>query len=196
MDEAIKKFRVAVSGGHLHLTQELVDVLFGKGHEIKPEVPTKGQFLSTSRVKVTGPKDSFDNVAIMGPCRNFNQFEISISDAFRLGVSPVVRMSGDIADTPGIKIAGPSGDVELTEGVIVAKRHIHLNPLLAEEYDLKDGDSVMLRIDSVGRSLIFDDTIVKTGKNPQGGTVAHIDTDEGNAAGISKVSEGYIIRKV
>ena len=196
MSEEIKKFRVAVSGRHLHLTQELVDILFGKGHEIQPEVPTKGQFLSTSRVKVIGPKDSFNNVAIMGPCRDFNQLEISISDAFRLGVSPIVRMSGETADTPGIKIAGPNGEVELAEGVIVAKRHIHLNPLLAEEYGLKDGDSVMLRIDSAGRSLTFDDTIVKMGKNPQSGSVAHIDTDEGNAAGISRFSEGYIIRKI
>ena len=195
MFEEIKKFKVAVSGRHLHLTQELVDILFGKSHEIRPEVPTEGQFLSTSRVKVIGPKDSFDNVAIMGPCRNFNQFEISITDAFKIGVSPIVRMSGNIANTPGIKIAGPAGEVELAEGVIVAKRHIHLNPILAEEYGLKNEDSVMLRIDSPARSLIFDDTIIKMEDNPQSDSVAHIDTDEGNAAGISRFSEGYIIRK-
>lgn len=195
VDES-KKFRVSVSARHLHLTQETVDILFGKGHEIKPEVPTKGQFLSTTRAAVVGPKKTFERVAIMGPCRTFNQFELSISDARALGIPGVIRMSGDIEGTPGIKIIGTEGEVILENGAIVAKRHIHLNPLLAAEYGVKDGDSVLLRVESESRSLIFDDTTARVGNNPNSGSVAHIDTDEGNAAGIGREAKGYIVREI
>ena len=190
-----RKFRVAVSGRHLHLTQEAIEILFGEGYTLEPVKPTKGQFLSTTRAAVVGPKHTFERVAIMGPCRDFNQLEISMTDAYTLGVPAVVRMSGDIEDTPGIRIVGTVGAIELEKGVIVAKRHIHLNPLLAQEYGVTDGDRVLLRVDSPERSLIFDDTVVKLAKNPASGSVAHIDTDEGNAAGITKESQGYILEK-
>jgi len=193
VDES-KKFRVSVSARHLHLMQETVDILFGKGHEIKPEVPTKGQFLSTTRAAVVGPRKTFEDVAIMGPCRDFNQFELSITDARALGIPAVVRMSGDIEGTPGIRIVGPEGEVTLEKGAIVAKRHIHLNPVLAGELGVKDGDSVLLRVESLERSLIFDDTTARVGNNPNIRSVAHIDTDEGNAAGIRKESMGYIVK--
>lgn len=192
VDES-KKFRVSVSARHLHLTQETVDILFGMGHEIRAEVPTKGQFLSTTRAAVVGPKQTFENVAIMGPCRNFNQFELSTTDARTLGIPAIVRMSGDIEGTPGLKIVGTRGEVTLEKGVIVAKRHIHLNPVLAGELGVKDGDKVLLRVESQERSLIFDDTIARVAKNPDVRSVAHIDTDEGNAAGIKRESFGYII---
>ncbi|MCI8474029.1 MAG: hypothetical protein HFF07_01675 [Oscillospiraceae bacterium] len=195
INEDSRKFRVAVSGRHLHLTREALDILFGKGHTLEPIKPTKGQFLSTTRAAVVGPKHTFERVAIMGPCRNFNQLEISLTDAYTLGIPAVIRMSGDIEDTPGTRIIGTVGSIELNKGVIVAKRHIHLNPILAQTYGVADGDSVMLRVDSPDRSLIFDDTIVKLAKNPDSGSVAHIDTDEGNAAGIQKVSQGYILGK-
>lgn len=188
-------FRVAVSGRHLHLTQEAIEILFGKGYELEPVKPTKGQYLSTTRATVVGPKHTFERVAIMGPCRSFNQLEISLTDAYTLGVPGVVRMSGDIEDTPGIKIVGTVGSIELDKGVIVAKRHIHLNPILAQEYGIADGDSVLLRVETPDRSLIFDDTVVKLAKHAESGSVAHIDTDEGNAAGINKVAEGYILAK-
>ncbi len=187
-----QQFRVAVSGRHLHLTQETLGVLFGEGYVLEPIKPTKGQFLSTARVAVVGPKHTFQHVAIMGPCRDFNQLEISITDAYTLGVPAVIRMSGDIEGTPGIRIEGPKGAIELDKGVIVAKRHIHLNPLLAEEYGIRDGECVLLRVDTPDRALTFDNTVVKLAKNPASSSVAHIDTDEGNAAGIHKEASGYI----
>jgi propanediol utilization protein len=195
IDES-KKFRVAISARHLHLTQETVDILFGQGHAIEPEVPTNGQFCSTTRATVVGPKKTFERVAVMGPCREFNQFEISMTDARDLGISAAVRMSGDIKGTPGIKIIGTVGEVTLEKGVIIAKRHIHMNPVLAEEFGVKDGECVLLRVESEDRSLIFDDTIAHVGKNPNSGSVAHIDTDEGNAAGVKKGTLGYIVKSI
>ncbi len=194
IDES-KIFNVAVSARHLHLTQETVDILFGPGHKIEPEKPTKGQFLSTTRATVVGPKHTYENVAIMGPCRDFNQFELSATDARTIGIPAEVRMSGDIEGTPGVKIVGTKGSVELSCGVIIAKRHIHLNPVLAESYGICDGDAVLMRIDSEDRSLIFDDTIARLSANPESKTVSHIDTDEGNAAGISKLAKAYIVGK-
>lgn len=187
------KFRIVVSARHLHLTQEAVDILFGKGHVIEPAVPKKGQFLSTTRAVVAGPRATFERVAVMGPCRSFNQFELSLTDARLLGLQAPVRMSGDIEGTPGIRIIGTAGEITLDKGVIVAKRHIHLNPLLAAEYGVSDGDTVLMRVESEARTLIFDDTIARVGKNPDSGTVSHIDTDEGNAAGIVREAKGYIV---
>jgi len=190
------KFRITVSARHLHLTQETVDILFGKGHKIEPDGPAKGQFLSTTRATVVGPKCTFERVAVMGPNRDFNQFEISMTDARAIGLPAVLRMSGDIEDTPGIKIIGTAGEVILTNGVIIAKRHVHLSPSLADAYGVEDGDNVLLRIDSDGRSLIFDDTIAERNGPPDYmGGIAHIDTDEGNAAGVGKNTYGYIVGK-
>jgi Propanediol utilization protein len=187
-----KKIPVLVSARHLHLTQDVVDILFGKGHQLEPKVPTKGQFLSTTRVKVVGPKTTMENVAIMGPCRNFNQFEISMTDTRTLGIPAPIRMSGDIEGTPGVKLIGTVGEIELDKGVIVAKRHIHLSKESAEELGVTDGECVMLRVESDDRALIFDDTIARVG-GPE--TVMHIDTDEGNAACVVKGTVGTIIKK-
>lgn len=194
MSDVEKVFDVAVSARHLHLTQETVDILFGEGHKIEPAQPTKGQYLSTTRATVVGPKHTFTNVAIMGPCRNFNQFELSLTDARTIGMDVPIRMSGDIEGTPGIKIVGTVGEVVLDKGVIVAKRHIHMNPLLAEELGVKDGDAVMMKVESEQRTLIFDDTIVRLSGSPQAKTVSHIDTDEGNAAGVVKRGKGYVVK--
>lgn len=191
-----ERFRVRVSARHLHLTQNTVNILFGNGHVIEPEKgPAKGQYLSTTRATVVGPRGMFERVAVMGPCRDFNQFEISMTEARILGIPAVLRMSGSIDDTPGIKIIGTVGEVTLNNGVIVAKRHIHMSPRLARMYDIIDGDKVLLRIDSDERSLIFDDTIARVENNGPGFAVAHIDTDEGNAAGAGKDTYGYIVGK-
>ncbi len=186
------KIPVLVSARHLHLSQDVVDILFGKGHKLEPAGPSNGQFLSTSRVKVVGPKCSMENVAIMGPCRGFNQFEISMTDTRTLGIPAPIRMSGDIEGTPGVKLVGPAGEVELDKGVIVAKRHIHLSKAAAEELGVADGECVMLRVESEGRALIFDDIIARVG-GPE--SVVHIDTDEGNAACVVKGTMGQIIKK-
>ncbi|HHT16690.1 MAG TPA: propanediol utilization protein [Papillibacter sp.] len=195
-ENAKERFEIHVSARHLHLTQETVDILFGKGHVIEPVEPTDSkQFLSTTRATVVGPKGRFENVAVMGPCRRINQFEISATDARTLGVPAVIRMSEDIEGTPGIKIIGTVGEVTIDKGVIVAKRHIHMSPSMAEKYDFRDGDNVLLAIESDARTLIFGDTIVRVGAPPEEGAMAHIDTDEGNAAGIGRVAYGYIAGK-
>jgi len=193
---AKEKFPVHVSARHLHLTRETVDILFGKDHVIEPVEPTESrQFLSTTRATVVGPKGRFENVAVMGPCRKFNQFEISLTDARTLGVPGVIRMSEDIEGTPGIKIIGTVGEVTLDKGVIVAKRHIHMSPAMAQRHGIHDGETVLLAIESEERTLIFDDTVVRVEGPPDEGAMSHIDTDEGNAAGIVKAAYGYIAAK-
>lgn len=198
MDQANEndRFRVSVSARHLHLTQDTVDILFGRGHVIEPEKgPARGQFLSTTRATVVGPRGMFERVAIMGPCREFNQFEISMTEARFLGIPAVLRMSGNIEETPGFKIIGTVGEVTIDKGAIVAKRHIHMSPSMASTYGVKDGDSVLLCIESDERSLIFGDTIVCTNGPSDGRGIVHIDTDEGNAAGAGKDTYGYIVGK-
>lgn len=190
------KFPVKVSARHVHLTQETVNKLFGEGHEIVPDGPAHGQFLSTSRVTIVGPKHTFERVAVMGPCRNFDQFEISATDARSLGVPAVLRESGHIEGTPGIKIVGPAGEVELDKGVIVAERHIHMGKNTAAQNGLKDGDKVLMCVVSDGRTTIFGDTAIHTNGPDNGGALSHIDTDEGNACGAGKDTYGFVLGKM
>lgn len=190
------KFPVKVSARHVHLTQETVNKLFGEGHEIVPDGPAHGQFLSTSRVTVVGPKHTFERVAVMGPCRNFDQFEISATDARMLGIPAVLRESGKIEGTPGIKIVGPVGEVVLDKGVIVAERHIHMGKNTAAQNGLKDGDKVLMCVVSEGRTTVFGDTAIHTNGPDNGGALSHIDTDEGNACGAGKDSFGFVLGKM
>ena len=190
------KFPVKVSARHVHLTQETVNKLFGEGHEIVPDGPAHGQFLSTSRVTVVGPKHTFERVAVMGPCRNFDQFEISATDARMLGVPAVLRESGKIEGTPGIKLVGPAGEVVLDKGVIVAERHIHMGKNTAAQNGLKDGDKVLMCVVSDGRTTVFGDTAIHTNGPDNGGALSHIDTDEGNACGAGKDSYGFVLGKM
>ena len=190
------KFPVKVSARHIHLRQDTVDLLFGKGHEIVPDGPAHGQFLSTSRVTVIGPKNRFERVAVMGPCRNFDQLEISATDARTLGLPAVLRASGDIDGTPGITVVGPAGEVVLDKGVIVAERHIHMGKNTAAANGLKEGDKVLMCVESEGRTTIFGDTAIHTNGPDNGGALSHIDTDEGNACGCGKAATGYIIGKM
>ncbi|MBQ9534576.1 MAG: phosphate propanoyltransferase [Clostridia bacterium] len=186
---------VQVSARHLHLSQDVVDILFGKGHMLEPASggPAKGQFLSSDRVSIEAPKKSMDRIAIMGPCRNFNQFEISATDARMLGIDAPIRMSGDIEGTPGIKIIGPVGSVELDKGVIVAKRHVHLGKPAAERMGINDGDVLQVKVETEERTLIFDDVIARVGGSGDTDGMMHIDTDEGNACGMGKEARGEIL---
>ena len=196
MNFPLGEFPVRVSARHVHLRQETVDVLFGKGHEIVPDGPAHGQFLSTSRVTVIGPKNRFERVAVMGPCRDFDQLEISATDARTLGVPAVLRASGDIEGTPGIRIVGPAAEVVLDKGVIIAERHIHMGPKTAAANGLKEGDMVLMCVESEGRTLIFGDTAIHTNGPDDGRALSHIDTDEGNAAGCGKGGVGRIVGKM
>ena len=186
---------VETSARHVHLTREHIEVLFGKGYEltVKKMLSQPGQFASNERVEVVGPKKSIPGVSILGPARSADQVEVSFTDARTLGLSAPVRESGDIAGSAPCKLVGPCGELELSEGVIVAKRHIHLTPEDAAEYGVEDKQIVSVAIDSgLGRKTVFDDVVVRVSKSYA--AAMHIDTDESNAAMAFGECYGTIIK--
>ena len=176
------KFLVETSARHVHVTQETLEVLFGAGYQltVKKELSQPGQFASNERVTVVGPKKELANVSILGPCRSANQVELSATDARSIGIAAPVRESGDIAGSGACKLVGPCGEVELSEGVIIAKRHIHTTPEDAAEMGVTNGEIVSIQLDTAERALTFGDVVVRV--SPNYATVVHIDTDESNAA--------------
>ena len=176
-----KTVMVETSARHVHVTEETLEILFGKGYQLtkKKDLSQPGQFACEERVQVIGPKNSFPAVSILGPTRPADQVELSASDARSIGVAAPVRESGDIAGSGACKLVGPKGEVELKEGVIVAKRHIHMTPEDAENYGVKDKQVVSVKIDSPERSLVFGDVVVRV--SPKFKLAMHIDTDESNA---------------
>lgn len=176
-----KTVLIETSARHVHVTKETLETLFGEGYQLtkKKDLSQPGQFACEERVQVVGPKGSFPAVSILGPERPADQVEISASDARTLGVTAPVRESGDIAGSAPCKLVGPKGEVELSEGVIVAKRHIHMTPEDAARYGLTDKQVVSVKIQSAERSLIFGDTVVRV--SPNYALAMHIDTDESNA---------------
>jgi putative phosphotransacetylase len=176
-----RKVLVETSARHVHLSREHLDILFGKGYELTPkkELSQPGQYACEERVAVVGPKGTFPSVAILGPVRPASQVEVSASDARTLGLTPPVKESGDIKGSAGCKLVGPKGEVEISEGVIIAKRHIHLDPATAEKFSVQDKQVVSVKVESDERSLIFGDVVVRV--NPNFAPAMHIDTDESNA---------------
>lgn len=176
------KVIVETSARHVHLAKEHVDILFGEGHALtfKKDLSQPGQFACEERVSIVGPKNTIKNVIVLGPERKASQVEVSLTDARTLGVTAPVRESGDVAGSGACKLVGPCGEVELAEGVIVAKRHIHATPADAEKYGLSDKQIVDVKVESDGRTLTFGDVIVRV--NPAYALAMHIDTDESNAA--------------
>lgn len=186
------KILVEISARHAHLSDEHLEVLFGKGHQLTnlKELSQPGQYATEERVTIKGPKGEMGRVIILGPTRPETQVEISATDARSLGVDAKIRMSGDIEGTNGMTLVGPEGSIELDKGVIVAKRHIHLSEEEAKEYGLNDKDVVTVDIETEERSLTFGDVVVRV--NPNFRAAMHIDTDEGNAAGIAGSTMGII----
>lgn len=178
-----KTVLLETSARHVHVSRRVLDILFGEGFElsVKKELSQPGQFATNERVQVIGPKGSFPSVSILGPVRPETQVELSASDARSIGVVAPVRESGDLEGSAPCKLVGPAGEVELQDGVIVAKRHIHATPEDAEKYNVEDKQIVKVRVTSDERSLIFDDVIVRV--SPKYALAMHIDTDESNAAG-------------
>ncbi len=177
------KVLVETSARHVHLTEDQIEILFGKGATLthKKDLSQPGQFACEERVTLVGPKKPIANVIILGPARKAGQVEISYTDARTLGIDAPVRESGDVAGTPGCKIIGPAGELDLAEGVIIAKRHVHLDPATAEQFGLSDKQIVSLKIDnSLGRSTVFGDLVVRVNENFA--PAVHLDTDEANAA--------------
>ena len=188
-----KTVMVETSARHVHVTEETLEILFGKGYQLtkKKDLSQPGQFACEERVQVIGRKNSFPAVSILGPTRPADQVELSASDARSIGVAAPVRESGDIAGSGACKLVGPKGEVELKEGVIVAKRHIHMTPEDAENYGVKDKQVVSVKIDSPERSLVFGDVVVRV--SPKFKLAMHIDTDESNAVMAGRDATGVIV---
>ena len=180
---------VETSARHIHLSQEHVDILFGAGHQLthKKDLSQPGQFACEERVTVVGPKRELKNVSILGPVRKESQVELSATDARSIGLNAPVRESGVLEGSAPCKLVGPAGEVELAQGVIVAKRHIHITPEDAQAFGVSDKEIVKVKVDSDGRSLIFDDVVVRVSASYA--TAMHIDTDEANACGGATVGE-------
>ena len=174
---------VEISARHVHVSQEDLEALFGKGYEltVKKMLSQPGQYACEERVRVVGTKGEFPAVSILGPVRPATQVELSLTDARSIGVAAPVRESGDIAGSGACKLVGPAGEVELTEGVVAAKRHIHATTKDAEEMGLENGEIVSVEIPTANdRSLTFGDVVVRVSDSYA--LAMHIDTDESNAA--------------
>lgn len=187
-----KKIIVEMSARHVHVTERDLETLFGKGASLTPkrELSQPGQYLCEERVDLIGPKKTIANVSILGPTRPETQVEVSLTDARTLGVAAPIRMSGDVKGSGAVTIKGPAGEVTLTEGVIAAKRHIHMTPEDAEKMNLKDGQTVSVRIGGE-RGLVFDETVLRVSK--KFATAMHIDTDEANAVALPRDAIGEIL---
>ena len=179
------------SGRHVHVTREQALALFGHNLTEKRPLSQPGQYLCNERVAVVGPKGEFQNVAVLGPARKEAQVEISLTDGRTLGITPPVRLSGDVKNTPGVRLVGPNGQVELNQGVIVAKRHIHMSPQDARNFGVTDGQEVSLKT-YTGRQLIFENVPVRV--RPDFATYAHLDYDEANACGMRDGDLGRILQ--
>lgn len=185
---------VEVSARHVHVTEDALKILFGEDAklEVKKELSQPGQFVSDKKVNLIGKKKNIMNVSILGPCRNLNQVEVSKTDARTLGYDAPIRQSGDVEGSESITLEGPQGSVTLIEGLIVAKRHLHLDVDTAEKLNVNDNDIVKIKLTEKERSLIFDDVVVRVGKNYR--PAVHLDTDEGNAANIIGNVSGLILK--
>ena len=183
------KFLVEMSARHVHVTEADLETLFGKGAKLTPkkDLSQPGQFACEERVDVVGPKGTLPHVSILGPTRSATQIEVSATEARKLGVAAPVRESGDVAGSSPCKLVGPAGEVELSEGVIVAKRHVHMTPEDAAAYGVSDKEIVQVKVDTPERSLIFGDVVIRV--SDKFATAMHIDTDEANAAGNPREGE-------
>lgn len=189
----MKEILVETSARHVHVTQETLEVLFGKGYQltVKKMLSQPGQFASNEKVKIVGTKGEL-NASILGPVRKEDQVELSLTDARSIGVVAPIRESGDVKESGACKLVGPCGEVELKEGVIAAKRHIHMTEEDAALYNVKDKDIVSVEVKSQERSLVFGDVVVRVSNNYA--LAMHIDTDESNAAGLSGQVFGNLIK--
>ena len=190
----MKNFIVETSARHVHVTQQDLETLFGKGYELKVKkmLSQPGQYACEERVDVVGPKKTLTGVSILGPVRNATQVEISLTDARSIGVAAPIRESGDIEGSGACKLVGPAGEVEISQGVIAAKRHIHMTPADAAEYGVADKDVVCVKVETEGRTTIFGDVVVRV--SDKFALAMHIDTDEANAAACAGEITGRIVK--
>lgn len=190
------KILVETSARHIHVTKEALEFLCGEGFEltVKKELSQPGQYASTTKLDIVGPKNTIKGVSILGPCRNFNQVEVSATDARTLGVKAPIRESGDIKGSAPIKIVNPENgkELELSEGLIIAKRHVHMTPEDAAFFGVQNGDIVKIKTGGEGRKIIFDDVVIRV--SPKFKLAMHIDTDESNAGNCFGECYGELIK--
>lgn len=182
--------RVSISARHCHLTDEHVEILFGRGAVLEPDkdLYQDGFYAAKQTVMVVGPrKRMLPNVRVLGPTRPASQVELALTDSISLGIDAPIRHSGDIDDTPGCVLVGPAGTVQLTQGVIRAARHVHMNDADAKHYGVENGDMMQLRIASPSCSVTFEDVLVRADSAAK--LEVHIDTDEGNACNLDSATE-------
>ncbi|WP_250278836.1 ethanolamine utilization phosphate acetyltransferase EutD [[Clostridium] colinum] len=184
---------IEASGRHIHLSQEDLEKLFGKGYILNKvkELSQPGQYVCQERVDIIGPKNTIKNVVVLGPVRKETQVEVSLTDARLLGIDVPIRQSGDIDNTPGIKIKSEKGIIEKDKGIIVAQRHIHIEEKDKDKFNVFDGEIVKVKVFS-NRPLIFDDVVVRISPNFK--TYMHIDFDEANACAFKNGTFGIIIK--
>ena len=184
---------IAISARHLHLDRETMDKLFGKGSELEvhKEISQPGQFAAKQKVNLIGPRNRIDGVRVLGPLRSKNQVEVSRTDEYKLGIDAPIRGSGKVEGSAPIVLEGPMGTVELSEGLICARRHIHMTPKDAEAFGVKNGDEVEVAVTGGPRDLTFGDVLVRVKSSYL--LEMHIDTDEANAAELSNGAEGDLI---
>ncbi len=189
-----KEFNIQVeySNRHIHPSRELVEQLFGEGYELTQEkkLSQGDDFAAEETVQIVGPKGSIEEVRIIGPEREKTQIEVLLSDVFKLGMEIPVRLSGDLENTPGVKVVGPIDEVNLEYGVIVAKRHIHISSSDAQNLGIEHGNIVRLKVGRE-RGLVFENVMVRV--DEKFNSRAHIDLDEANACGISQGEQGVIL---
>lgn len=181
---------VEASGRHVHLTEEAAQTLFGHGLTEKRPLSQPGQFACEERVSLRGPKGELHRVAVLGPCRKENQVELSLTDCVALGISAPVRLSGAVENSPGITLFCGDREVSLSQGVIVAKRHIHMTPRDAARRGIQNGDAVRLKVFG-SRPVVFEEVPVRVSE--KFATYAHLDYDEANACGLKKGDLGIIL---
>lgn len=186
------KIKIEVSARHVHLTQQDVEILFGENYKLTPikDLSQTGEFAAEETVKIVGPKNSYEKIRIVGPCRTHTQVELSKTDCYFLGIEAPVRLSGKIERSGKAKLIGPAGEIELTKGVIIPKRHIHMSDEEALNAGFRNGQEVSVLVEGE-RSLTFHNVEIRT--NEKFNASLHLDTDEANAAGITGESEGEII---
>lgn len=187
---------VNISARHVHLTQEHLEILFGRGSqlEVQKDLYQEGYFAAKQTVAVVGPRRRMiPEVRVLGPCRPESQVELAFTDGISLGIDLPVRCSGDIKGTPGCVLVGPKGVVELSEGVIRAERHVHMGPADLNYYQVKDGDRMHLRVESRGCTTTLEDVLVRAGGNKIRLEI-HLDTDEGNAVALEAATQVELIK--
>lgn len=189
----LNRIPIGISGRHIHLSSGDLEILFGKDYVLTPikNLSQPGQYACKEQVTLIGSKGIIDKVRIIGPTRSKTQAEILMADAFKLGVEPVIRLSGDLDDTPGLTVVGPKGIVTINEGVIVAMRHIHLNYEQGQRLGLNNGEVVSIKSEGI-RSAVLDNVVVRMDEN--GYMDCHIDQEEANALGLKNGSYVKIIK--